>query len=106
MVPIVYICAWQAAPLQPEAWFSSMIAAAVPVVSPLPPFLRDQAGEEPYLRERIHGLGRITALAVEHAPIFAGELGIQRADSFRYVLGAVGRGFACGTSISTSVFNA
>ena len=37
-VPIVYICAWQAAPLPPGAWISSMIAAAADMVSPLPPY--------------------------------------------------------------------
>ena len=37
-VPMVYICAWQAAPLQPAAWISSMIAAAADMVSPLPPY--------------------------------------------------------------------
>ena len=35
---MVYICAWQAAPLQPQAWISSMIAAAAAMVSPLPPY--------------------------------------------------------------------
>jgi len=37
-VPIVYIWAWQAAPLQPEAWISSMMAAAAGIVRPLPPY--------------------------------------------------------------------
>ena len=37
-VPMVYICAWQAAPLQPAAWISSMMAAAAVMVSPLPPY--------------------------------------------------------------------
>ena len=35
---MVYIWAWQAAPLQPAAWISSMIAAAAVMVSPLPPY--------------------------------------------------------------------
>ncbi len=34
---MMYICAWQAAPLPPEACTSSMMAAAAPMVSPLPP---------------------------------------------------------------------
>ena len=37
-VPIVYIWAWQAAPLQPDAWISSMMAAAARIGSPLPPY--------------------------------------------------------------------
>ena len=34
---MVYICAWQAAPLQPLAWTSSRIAAATDSGIPLPP---------------------------------------------------------------------
>ena len=33
---MMYIWAWQAAPLPPLAWISSRIAAAAPVPSPLP----------------------------------------------------------------------
>ena len=36
-VPIVYICAWQAAPLQPAQWISPSTAAAAEMGSPLPP---------------------------------------------------------------------
>ena len=35
--PMMYIWAWQAAPLQPESWISSMMAAAAAMGSPLPP---------------------------------------------------------------------
>ena len=35
---MVYIWAWQAPPLQPLAWISSMMAAAARMVSPLPPY--------------------------------------------------------------------
>jgi hypothetical protein len=35
---MVYICAWQAAPLPPDAWISSMIATAAESGSPLPPY--------------------------------------------------------------------
>ena len=35
---MMYIWAWQAAPLPPLAWTSSRIAAAAPVPSPLPPY--------------------------------------------------------------------
>jgi hypothetical protein len=35
---MVYIWAWQAAPLQPDAWISSMIAAAAVMLNPLPPY--------------------------------------------------------------------
>jgi len=34
---MVYIWAWQAAPLQPERWISSRIAEAAPRPSPDPP---------------------------------------------------------------------
>ena len=37
-VPIVYIWAWQAAPLPPDFWISSRIAAAADMPSPLPPY--------------------------------------------------------------------
>ena len=44
---MMYIWAWQAAPLPPLAWTSSRIAAAAAVPRPLPPMLlRDQHGEE------------------------------------------------------------
>jgi hypothetical protein len=38
MVPMMYICAWQAAALQPEAWISSRIAAAAESGRPDPPY--------------------------------------------------------------------
>ena len=38
MVPMVYIWAWQGAPLQPLFWISSMIAAAAVMLRPLPPY--------------------------------------------------------------------
>ena len=37
-VPMVYICAWQAAPLAPLFCTSSSTAAAAPSVSPEPPY--------------------------------------------------------------------
>jgi hypothetical protein len=37
-VPIVYICAWQAAELAPERLISSMITAASAMPSPEPPY--------------------------------------------------------------------
>jgi hypothetical protein len=37
-VPIMYICAWQAPPLQPLAWTSSSTAAAALNPRPLPPY--------------------------------------------------------------------
>ena len=47
--PIVYICAWHAAPLQPERWISSRIAVAAPSPSPDPPiFLGDQDREKAF----------------------------------------------------------
>ena len=36
-VPITYICAWQAAPLQPDACTSSRMAAAADRPRPAPP---------------------------------------------------------------------
>ena len=38
IVPIVYICAWHAAPLPPLLCISSRIAAAAVMPSPLPPY--------------------------------------------------------------------
>ena len=35
---MVYICAWQAAPLQPSAWIVSRIAAAAEMPRPDPPY--------------------------------------------------------------------
>jgi hypothetical protein len=37
-VPMMYICAWQAAPLQPARWISSRIAAPAETPSPEPPY--------------------------------------------------------------------
>ncbi len=35
---MMYICAWQAAPLPPEAWIVSRIAAAAESGRPAPPY--------------------------------------------------------------------
>ncbi len=35
---MMYICAWQAAPLQPARWISSRIAAAAAIGRPEPPY--------------------------------------------------------------------
>ena len=35
---MMYICAWQAAPLQPSAWTVSRIAAAADSGRPAPPY--------------------------------------------------------------------
>ena len=43
-------------------------------------FLRDQRGQEPGVGERGDEFGRIGALAVERAPILAGEPGAERAN--------------------------
>ncbi len=37
-VPMVYICAWQAAPFAPLRWISSRIAAAAESPRPAPPY--------------------------------------------------------------------
>ena len=79
-VPMVYICAWQAPPLQPEAWISSRIAAAAVRVKPAAAvFFRDQRGEKAGLGQRGDEFLRIGALAVERAPVFAGKFRAQRA---------------------------
>ena len=63
-----------------EAWISSMIAAARRQRQPAAAvFLRDQRGEEAGLGQRRDELGRIGALAVELAPVFAGKAGAERA---------------------------
>ena len=78
---MMYICAWQAEPLQPLAWISSMItAAAVRLSAGAAIFLGDQGGEEAGLGQRPDEGGRIFALAIERAPVFAREVGAQRAD--------------------------
>ena len=77
---MMYICAWQAAPLPPAACTSSRIAAAALIVEPAAAvFFRNERGEIAGLGQRGDEFGRIGALAVERAPIFAGELGAQRA---------------------------
>ena len=77
---MVYICAWQAAPLQPEAWISSMMATAALMAEPAAAiFLRDQRGEKAGLGQRRDEFIRIGPLAIELAPIFAGKIGAQRA---------------------------
>src|SRR5262249_37794320 len=52
---------------------------------------RDQRGEESGLGQRRDELGRIGALAVERAPVFAGELGAERAHRFADLREVVGR---------------
>ena len=74
IVPIVYICAWQAAPLQPERWISSRIAVAAPSPRPEPPYSSGIRTErKPSSRQRSTNACGIGALAVERAPIFAGK---------------------------------
>ena len=53
MVPMMYICAWQAAPLQPSAWMVSRIAAAADKrQAGAAVFLGDQGGEVAGLGQR------------------------------------------------------
>ena len=71
---MVYICAWQAPPLQPERWISSSTAAAAAEPQARAAvFLRDQHRQEPGLGQGGDELGRILPLAVQGAPIVAGE---------------------------------
>ena len=58
-----------------------MIAAAAVMVSPLPPYSSGiSAARKPGVGERRDEFGRIGALAIERAPILAGELGAERAN--------------------------
>src|SRR5262249_19572589 len=59
-------------------------------------FLRDQRGEKTRLRERRHELGRIGALAVEVAPIFAGKLGAKGANGLADLREVLVRGTTLG----------
>src|SRR6266498_1461690 len=63
---------------------------------------RDQRGEEAGLGERRDELGRIAALAVERAPIFARELGAEGANGLADLCEIIGRGthFSLGHVIS------
>ena len=73
---MVYICAWQAAPLPPEAWISSMIAAAADEREPAAAvFLGNERREESRLGQRRDEFVGIAAVAVERAPVFAGKVG-------------------------------
>ena len=78
---MVYICAWQAPPLQPARWISSRIAAAADSGSPAPPYSSGiSADEVAGLGQRIDELRRIGPLAVELAPVLAGEAGAELCD--------------------------
>jgi hypothetical protein len=62
----------------------------------------DERGEIAGFSERTHELGRIGALAVERAPVFAGELGAQRA----HRLADVGMVVDVGTALAHAVTSA
>ena len=92
---MVYICAWQAAPLQPDAWISSMIAAAARHgQSAAAVFFGDQGGEKAGLGQSGDEFFRIGAFAVELPPVFAGEIRAQRAHGIadRCEVGGFGHG--------------
>ena len=77
---MMYIWAWQAAPLQPSAWMVSRIAAAAGErQAGAAVFLRDQRGEIAGLGERGDELGGIAALGIQLAPVFAGKAGAELA---------------------------
>ena len=93
---MMYICAWQAAPLQPVAWISSMITAAADRRQPAAAiFLGDQGGEKAGLGQRGDELGRIFALAVERAANIRRKVGAQRAHRAAD-LGELLVGWCCG----------
>ena len=101
-VPIVYICAWQAPPLQPEAWISSrMAAAAVMAEAAAAEFLGDERGEEPASVSAATNSVGIGALAVEPPPILAGKARAQRAHRFadRCEIGGVGHDRDLGAAV-------
>ncbi len=59
-------------------------------------FFRDQRGEKTSLRERRDEFGRIGTLAVERAPVFAGEFGAKRANGLADLREILVRGTALG----------
>ena len=77
---MMYICAWHAAPLQPSACTVSRIADAAESGRPAPPYSSGiSAAEIAGLGQRAHEFGGIAALAIELAPVLAGEAGAQLA---------------------------
>ena len=78
---MVYIWAWQAPPLQPDAWISSRIAAPAPMPEPAAAVaLGNQRGQETRVGQRLHELPRVGALAVLLAPVLAGVARAEGAD--------------------------
>ena len=69
----MYICAWQAPELPPEALISSRITLAAVMPSPAPPYSSGiSAASQPVLGQRGDELLRV-AVGLEPAPVLAGE---------------------------------
>ena len=78
---MMYICAWQAAPLQPVGVDGLEDVGGGAEAEPgAAVFLGDEHAEVAGLGERADELGGIGALGVEAAPILAGKLGAQAGD--------------------------
>ena len=75
---MMYICAWQAAPLQPSDCTVSRIAAAAESGRPEPPYSSGISTERyPASVSARDELGRVAAHLVQLAPVFAGEPGAE-----------------------------
>ncbi len=73
---MMYIWAWQAPALQPQAWISSSVAAAALNGNPRPPYSSGiSAASKPALVSAAHEFGGIGFLVVELAPVAAGKIG-------------------------------
>ena len=80
IVPIVYICAWHAAALPPEALISSRMTLAAVRPSPAPPYSSGiSAASHPFSVSAATNSSGV-AVGLEAAPVLAGEALAQLAD--------------------------
>ena len=77
---MMYICAWQAPELQPDALISSRIALAAVNERPAPPYSSGiSAASQPFSVSARDELLRV-AVGLELAPVLAGELRAELAN--------------------------
>ena len=76
---MMYIWAWQAPELQPDALISSRITLAAVSERPAPPYSSGtRAASQPFSGQRRDELLRV-AVGLERAPVLAGEAGAELA---------------------------
>ena len=80
----MYICAWQAPALPPERWISSDRGGGRERQARTTELLRDQCTEIAGLGQGADELGRVGTLAVDLAPVLAGEAGAELGDLVAY----------------------